>query len=310
MGRPTLTDRLRAEVAGRPTREVRSLEPCGCSHCYGCVERHERVIVAGSVRLTDITAGTRHAVRVIPAGQGVRDEELARPWLMGLIKEFSSRGRIGWHRDALAFLDLRAPRLWTGDTTAQELAYVDLVSAYPSIYSRLGFDLRWRPDAAPVRLGVGTIPALGAEEMPKTSHRVIGGAIRATTMQLWVRGRPEIRDTTAWSAVLAPDLWGVIMHTLHAVAAMAEDAGAIMWDTDGGILPASHAAPLVDAIAHRFGLKATVRDVGVGRVWGVKHWRIGDTETAQPRKRVLRVERNIAPPRDAAVRRLAQVLRP
>jgi len=148
----------------------------------------------------------------------------------------------------------------------------------------LRLDVRWRPDPDEPTLGLGRIAWLGAEEMMpiKPAMRVVGGILRATEMVEWRKGKPKRVSTVGWSRFLAPDLWGVMMHSLHAIAAEARDRfKAIQWATDGGILPADRADELIRWLDDEWRLRATIRAIGSGTVWGLASWQVGDRHTVR-----------------------------
>lgn len=300
-----LIGELVAEIAARPRRLVRRLDCPGCADgCWSCRELPAAVAIPATGRWVDITHGPSRAVTVAPAGAPITDVELARPWLrwcMAAAAGEESRSsmasrRIPWEKVALGHLDKRPPLWWSGDSGTQDLAYIDVRRAYPSIYRRFTADMRWRPDDERPSLGYGGVEFLHVDGLPKRTHRAVGGIVRSTTLTVMVRGVPEQRSTLGWSRYLAPDLWGILMDTLHAVAELAVRSGAILWDTDGGILPAAGAEGVIAQIHERFGLPMRVRAAGEGQVWGPKSWRIGETETAQ------RGIRHVAPSHCAVAR--------
>lgn len=316
-----LLDELVAEVAQRPRRPVDHLqchgfEPCG--RCWWCTDGQRGRYIVGTGRYVDVTHGSRQAVVVLQNGAvPFRPEELARPYLRRAFAEGRRpRGmgarRVPWQRQALAHLSLLPPRYFVGGGVVGEWCYVDIDSAYPSIYSRLALDCVWRPcDDRPV-LGVGNMvfprsPEVASE---KSIQRAVGGILRSTQIAEMHNGRTSLRSTVSWSQFLAPDLWGVIMWTLHAVARMAIDEfGAVMWDTDGGVVPLERAQPLREAIADRFHLASKREHEGPGLVWGVKHWQIGPDATRQggPR-RVLAADNRVLRPSPAVVECLTEAL--
>jgi hypothetical protein len=302
----SLADALVDEVLSRP-RTVVEQRVCPnplirCGKCWTCREADSRRLYLATDRYTDVTHGTKNATTVIDGSPPFRDEELARPWLGHIMAASPGRGmggrrrRVPWQQKSLKLLDVLPPRFYSGDSSGGEWAYIDIVGAYPSIYTALTLDVEFRPHPDLPRLGLGAWEWIGAGELAdvKQMHRAVGGILRARTMTVLEKGVPHEYDTTGWSPYLAPDLWGVIMFTLHAIAGRAvRDRGAILWDTDGGILPRVRAGALIDDVAN-WGLLASVREAGPGRVWGLKHWRIGDTETRQKGpKRQLRAENQV-----------------
>ena len=290
-------------VRSRERLVVDRISPCECGRCWWCKHGTQGRLIIGSHWLTDVTRGSSHAVRITEQSD-IHPGELARPWLRTCL-ERAGRRRLRRSKESLGLLALRPPRYWSGEHREAEWAYVDLVSAYPSIYSRVGLDPVFRP--ADGIVGLGHVEALEAERLPRETHRVVGGAIRSTELRLWQHGQLVTQDATRWSRTLSPELWGLLMVALSGIAVEALRCGAIEWDTDGGILPADRADELIERIQTRWGLESRVRVAGRGKVWGVKHWQIGEVATLQPKRRVLPPERSLAlaPPRTMTLLRLA-----
>lgn len=276
-------------VLERPRRQVDCIGPCTCGSCWWCEEAPRRVLVPGTAWLTDVSRGTRSSVRIVDR-PGVHDGELARPWLRECL-ERAGRRRFRRSPDAERLLALRPPRWWTGEHRWDRWTYVDLEGAYPSIYSRLGLDPLVLLDEEIV--GLGLVEAVDADDLPKLAHRVVGGAIRSTRLRVWRRGELVEEEAAKWTPTLSPGLWAAMMLVLGGVAVEAVRCGAVMWDTDGGIVPSGRAPELIERIEQRFGLVARVRVEGWGAVWGVKHWDVGPEATRQPYRRVLAPERAI-----------------
>ena len=317
----TLLDDLVAEVARRPRRLVDHLQCHGatqCGRCWRCTDGQRGRYISGTGRYVDVTHGSHRSVIILQDGEvPFRVEELARPYLrrafeIGRRPRGMGAKRVPWQRQALSHLQLLPPRYFVGGGVVGEWCYVDIDSAYPSIYSRLALDCVWRPcDDRPV-LGMGQMrfPDCPELEAEKSVQRVVGGILRSTQIAELHNGRTELRSTISWSTFLAPDLWGVMMWALHSIARMAIDEfGAVMWDTDGGVVPLDRAQALRDAIADRFHLASKREHEGPGQVWGVKHWQIGDEATIQrgPR-RVLRADDRVLRPSQAVVECLREAL--
>ena len=310
-----IVDDLLAEVLRRPRRYVEELSCHGhapCGDCWWCIEgsRRGRYVVATG-RFTDITRGTMHAMTITETARyPVREEEFAGPWLrrcfdLGRRRSGMGAKRVPWQKVALGHLSTLPPRYFAGGRQVGEWAYVDLVQAYPSIYSRHSLDCVFRPHPDSPQLGFGGMSMECEPDLleAKTMHRAVGGILRSTVLNEVINGRAIQRETVSWSRFLAPDLWGFIQWTLHAIARMAIDEfGAVMWDTDGGVVPAEQMFGLLAAISDRWHLAARVEHQGTGTVYGVKHWKIGADETKQGgRRRALTAEDRVMRPAPAIV---------
>lgn len=310
----TLAGDLLVEVMDRPRRYVDRLQCHGtehCGDCWWCREGDQGRYVLATGRVIDLSHGTRQAVTVIePEPVPFCEEELARPWLRRCLGQSrATKGmaakRVPWQKRALDHLDVLPPRYFVGGKQVGEWVYVDLHQAYPSIYSRLSLDMKWMPHPDRPLLGRGQMSLAVEPDLMeyKDMHRAVGGIIRSTQFTEFINGRPRTVDSRGWSKFLAPDLWGVIMWTLHSIARMAIDEfGAVMWDTDGGVMPHGRAWDLIDAIEDRWHLASRIEHKGPGTVWGVKHWDIGDDSTKQGgRRRVLPVDDRVLRPSRAIV---------
>ena len=276
-------------------------------------EGPHRRYIAATARVVDITH--RPAVTVIQRGLPFTDHELARPYLRMVHREQAPRSgmaakRIPWSREALGHLRDEVPHYFGGPPLDGEWAYVDLRRAFPSIYGALTLDLNFRPHADRPRLGVGRFELLHADELREIEnlHRAIGGIIRATRMTVWDHGTSVVyEDTWKWSPLLCPDLWGVIVWTLHAVARLAvHEHGAVMVCNDGYVVPRDRAEGLRAAIAEQWQLDSVVRTEGRGTVYSVNSWKIGRRRTKTEHRRSPGTN-NLLPVTPAIERLLRQV---
>ena len=286
-----LLSALVEDAASREREIVASVEDWRLSH-------PERLCILGKRHLTDVTAGTRRAVRVIPVEHGpIMVEELARPWLRRVHAEGApssgmGRGRVPWTRDAERFLELLPPKWWGGKAREGEWAYVDIRRAYPSLYGPLTLDMRFRPSDETPRLWWGGMEFAGLSDLwhLRDLHLACGGIFRATRVRYIQDG--AVRDEPApWNRFLAPDLWGVMMMSLHAVADEAvRSHGCVQWNVDGGVFPRERAAGYIEWLADAWRLDARVKDdcQGKGTIYGLGHYQIGahSTEIVETRNSV------------------------
>ena len=192
-----------------------------------------RLIIGSGPRAVDMTHSPG-AIRVLTREMPCEfaEEELARPYLRHVFDAQKPRAglaskRVPWRRESLDLLTKLAPRLHVARPTEGSWTYVDISNAYPSIYGVLTLDCHYRPEQATLSLGRFDMVDFEQVRTWKPMHRAIGGIFRAREMAVRERGGKTIRyNTTAWSQFLCPDLWGVIMDTMHSVAAEAERRGA------------------------------------------------------------------------------------
>lgn len=232
----------------------------------------------------------------------MEEAELGRAWLKYCFEEQRPKAgmgakRIPWRTEALDLLDITPPMYWCGQRQTGDYSYVDLIAAYPSIYSTLALDVRFQPWRSTPRLTVGRIKFLEAKDMLrfKAAQRSIGGILRSRRITTYIGGQACVADSTGWSTFLAPDLWGVLMYALHGAAIMALEHGAVMIYTDGYIVPTERAESLISSLGCRYGLSASVRGQ-VRDIWGMHDYskkEVGKQTVQRPLSYLL--DRSILP---------------
>lgn len=282
-----MLDELIDEVADRPRVFVDDLETWIEKNQYD-----KRLILPcataeGQRRAVDVSSG-RGTIYMEEGPFAYATAELARPWLrrvhlQGAHRRGMGKCRVPWRHDALPLLDLRPPRFWGGRALSGDWAYIDIDHAYAQLWSALTLDMWFRPEK--LALGWGQMEFCGLEEIEqipfgKDVIHTAGGSIRSTKMTLLEHGELVQRETIGWSKVLAPDLWGIMMTQLQAICAeMVSGYGAVLWHTDGGIIPASLAGNAVQRMREAWNLRASLRASGPGTIYGPTRWQIGDTRT-------------------------------
>jgi hypothetical protein len=280
-------DELIDEVADRPRTFVDDLD--GWITKWG---KDKRLIcpVTGAEnqrRVIDVSSG-RGQIIMEEGPFAFATSELARPWLrrvhlQGARRRGMGKHRVPWRHDALPLLALRPPRYWGGSPREGDWAYIDINHAYAQLWEALTLDMYFRPEE--LCLGFGSMAFVGVSELlhfpsGKEIFHTAGGSIRSTRMTLVEHGNEVVRDTTGWSKVLAPDLWGIMMTQLQSIAhEMVRDFGAVMWHTDGGIVPQAKAEACMQHMTGAWDLQASVRASGPGVVYGPTRWQIGETRT-------------------------------
>lgn len=143
--------------------------------------------------------------------------EMARTYLEFIIKESGyKRKTLGYSNRTIRYLDEYAPAYYTKSYVGP-LAYVDIQSAFAQIYLPMTLDMHYCLEDSSF-CGRGEIPFLWTPELlaqKKVRNSVIG-CIKSNTIRHARKGK--ITEKRIESKTLAPDLWGYIMHTLHAVA--------------------------------------------------------------------------------------------
>jgi hypothetical protein len=117
---------------------------------------------------------------------------------------------------------------------------------------------------------------------PKKARNALVGicSTRGDTLEWLERG--ELRSKKAINDCYSPSLAAWCLWCVGAIARdLVEGFGFVSWATDGGICPLDRAADAVAALHRTWGLQASVRAQGQGRVWNATTWEIGAQRTGQ-----------------------------
>ena len=215
--------------------------------------------------------------------------ELARPYLRwiheaqtkGVSKNAMVSRRVPWRTEQLPMLNIPHPLYFPGGSLNGDWAYVDISSAYFQVYSPATLDLVFNPDRQ--HLGVGRVEFLGADQLgdDRALRNALIGVCRTQRVSELLHG--ELHTRPVHNRFLAPQLWGYIAYTLHAVAREAvERFGACYVHTDGIIVPANRAEALMRWLADEWRLESKIKAQGPGSVWCVGGYRVGDVSSNVP----------------------------
>jgi hypothetical protein len=181
--------------------------------------------------------------------------------------------RVPWSRETWPMLDLNPPLRFERES-AGELTYVDIKAAYFQLYAPASLDLRFNPQRRV--FGQGLIRFLRTAELAtlKETRNTIIGVVRARERTQWSDGR--VSKVSTYNRFLAPELWGYLMHTLHAIAHEVVELFDVRYiNTDGFIVPTREAGLLREFLAERWGLESVVKGEGDGRVWALGAYKVG-----------------------------------
>lgn len=214
----------------------------------------------------------------------VTPTETARPYIRMIWEEqcahrktprskWMGHKRVPWSRETFPMLDLNPP-LFFDRPSHGDLTYVDIKAAYFQLYSPATLDLRFNPQRG--TFGQGLIEFLRTDELAtlKETRNTIIGVVRARARTQCSYGK--VSKVPTYNRFLAPELWGYLMHTLHAVAHdLIERFDVRYVATDGFIVP-SHQAPLLrEFLAEEWGLETAVKGQGEGSVWALGAYALG-----------------------------------
>lgn len=190
--------------------------------------------------------------------------EIARAYLRHIFKEQSSRKRVGFDRRTFTLLDVPPP-YYFGGAHKGYLSLVDISQCYYQLYSPLTLDVKFDPWCNYV--GLGQVSFLYPDWLAtqrKSMKRVIGGGvIHADKLRIY-NGK-EIVERPNFNKLLAPELWGLQMFTLHYIAReVVKLFGAYYWNVDGCIVDPDKAQDVMDYLAEEWNLLA-VEKLGPGR---------------------------------------------
>lgn len=155
----------------------------------------------------------------------------------------------------------------------EDMAYLDLKSAYWSILLAFGWDADYFPGHwLGVKSSVTDFPL--QDNKPARSALVTAGL--SSPVRFWTGERLTWRNIGAKHVNLG--LWALVQDVLHGVADDMLRLGAVYIHTDGYIIP-SGSIPAGDEIVRSWGLRASVKAQGDCHVWGVGSYRIGKKAT-------------------------------
>lgn len=214
--------------------------------------------------------------------------ELARPYLRwiheaqtdGVSKTAMVSRRVPWRTEQLPMLNIPHPLYFPGGRLNGDWAYVDIEHAYCQVYGPATLDLVFNP--AREHLGVGRVEFLATDQLQedRSLRNSLIGVCRTQRVSEMIHGQHQTR--TVHNRFLAPQLWGYIAYTLHAVAREAvERFGACYVHTDGIIVPADRAELLQAWLADEWLMTSKVKAIGSGTIYSSGGYKIGDPEKGE-----------------------------
>jgi len=239
-------------------------------------------LVFGNKTLSDMVGRTK---MIDESAWPVTSTELARPYIRMIWNAQCARPktrqskwmgykRVPWSRETFPMLKINPPQFFEAPSSG-DLTYVDIKAAYFQLYSPASLDLHFNPHRGV--FGQGMIEFLRNDELAglKETRNVVTGVVRATARTQWSNGR--VSKVQTYNRFLAPELWGYLMHTLHAIAHEARQRFDVRYiATDGFIVPTSEADLLREFLAEDWGLETTVKCSGPGNVRAMGAYKLGE----------------------------------
>lgn len=154
--------------------------------------------------------------------------------------------------------------------------YIDVKSAYHSIYSRIEWELSFLPSKLYIKNGLTPLSAL---ELPTKRAKVapIGMALSRKGF-VWKDG--AVRSINRVSGFYNPQVAWYCWAVLGAIARRLRSAGAVYFNTDGAIMRMRDVSKGV-AIIREAGLKYSIKSSGKAIVWGIGSYTIGEVGHAR-----------------------------
>lgn len=149
--------------------------------------------------------------------------------------------------------------------------YIDIKAAYPSIYSRVAWDVNFMPQSFIVENGKISLAGLAAslKENKHARNAVVGIALSRHKTR-WEDGRP--RRVGALGGLFNPQLGWYCWAVLSWCALVAEKLGAHYYNTDGAIFSSADAALEYADFLERSGFDWSVKENGDCVVWGLNSY--------------------------------------
>jgi len=155
----------------------------------------------------------------------------------------------------------------------QDMALVDIQSAYWSIVKIIGWDVDYNPSRW---LGKRS----DNDDFPLPDNRIARNSLVSaglmTPTHLW--DGTQLMKLKAHNPYVNYSLWACCQDILNSIATIALKAGAVHVHTDGFIVPIRNANYLIEEIA-RWGLAAKIKATGDAAIKGVGSYRVGETKT-------------------------------
>lgn len=204
--------------------------------------------------------------------EGMTDTETSftRQWLRTKGKRIIRRA------EYLHYRSTRTP-LYVRPSILDDAVYVDIVSAFPSIYKFLG----WKTDYIRGRYWGVDKPMPYPFPMSWKAGRsfVVSGARHLQYGRYVNKGKIEVKPYI--SALSNPPLVAGVYDVLSMVARFSQYAlNAVYWNVDGGIIPAMGAEILIPFL-QSIGLEARIKYDGKATVLSSGYWKIGGHETVR-----------------------------
>lgn len=213
----------------------------------------------------------------------LRSDDMLGGWLAEGAGSAGQHHRIPYHRQAKAYLDIPAPEWFEPPADRNgPWSLVDIVTCYHALSCRYGAVCEYRPQWVPPLLRcIGPAFVRAQELAPLRPVRLATwGMLRGPGIYEYRHGAVQARMRP--NRYCSPDLVGVVMETMHAIAQEAITAfpTACIWYRDAVVLRPAEAEAYIAWLAARWRLEATVRATGPGYVWGKASRAIGPDVTA------------------------------
>lgn len=216
------------------------------------------------------------------------------PYLAAISRDIDEPPQV----DHPEMLHRRPPLYFDEAASGPHLTYVDLVSAYFSIYTRTTLDVYYDGLGPPRR---GIIVFTDVDRLG--SSKLVRNALLGTLRREWRRGIDHghaFRERVP-ARRRRPMLWGLVMDSLELAMWTARDMGAVYVHTDGAIFTSATAAvEWQQRLRDQFQLFATIRASGPGWVRGIGNFSIADTISARPERDGNRIDSMLRAPYDLA----------
>lgn len=193
-------------------------------------------------------------------------QSVTRDWLNATVSPRRAK------KSELRGLDKSRAPMYASPAIIEDAVYIDIASAYESIYSIIGWDVDYVRGSYFAGGRDGLIYPYPQLKIGR-SYVISGAYPRSRIIQVWGRS-PHVRETL--NPLSNPSLVASTLDVLAAIARFAVSIfGGVYYNVDGAIMPRDY-APLYTDFLRSLGLTAKIKYQGRAWISNLTNWSIGE----------------------------------